>query len=97
MGLEEYKAFQEYQNSKSNSSQKVAEPPLNAGLITKEKAAIYLSIGNTKLYELTRDGLIPSYHIGKSVRYRISDLDDYIEKIKCLPRLEVLRRRMRAA
>lgn len=49
-------------------------------LLTSREAAQALSISERKLWELTNRRDIPSVRIGRSVRYRPSDLDDFIRR-----------------
>jgi len=41
-----------------------------------------LGISRTTLYHLTKQGEIPSYQIGGSVKYKQSEIDAYIERKK---------------
>lgn len=43
-------------------------------------AARHLDICYTTLISLVRRGIIPSYKIGSSVRYKLSDLDKVIDE-----------------
>jgi len=49
-------------------------------LIKPMEAAKMLSIGKTKMYELIKTGEIPSKRIGSSIRIRVKDLEEWIEK-----------------
>ena len=55
--------------------------PLNR-LVKSRKAAAYLGICERKLWELAKDGRIPSVRIDRSVRYDIDDLDAFIQSMK---------------
>lgn len=48
-------------------------------LMTEAQAARMLSISPRKLWQLRKDGAIPYVPIGKSVRYRVSDLQRWID------------------
>jgi excisionase family DNA binding protein len=50
-------------------------PPPTPILVDCREASRLLSISPRKLWELTKLGEIPSLKIGKSVRYRIVDLE----------------------
>jgi len=50
------------------------------GLLTAAEAAKYLNIGLTTLNQKRRDGEIKSIRITSDARYRISDLDDFVER-----------------
>ena len=41
-----------------------------------------LGVSRTTLYNLTKKGEIPSYQIGGSVKYKQSEIDDYIKRSK---------------
>ena len=49
-------------------------------LLTVEEAAAALKIGRTKLYELKSQNKIRAIKIGKSLRFRPKDLEDYVAK-----------------
>jgi excisionase family DNA binding protein len=46
-------------------------------LYTPAEAAHCLAIGRTKLFELLRDGTLPSVLIGRSRRIRLDDLEAF--------------------
>jgi excisionase family DNA binding protein len=60
------------------------------GLYTREEVQGLLRISRTNLYELTKQGAISAVKIGRSVRYRVSDVEAYIA---ALPSLRALRER----
>jgi excisionase family DNA binding protein len=43
------------------------------------EAAHYLGLTPRTLYRLIDDGALPAYRIGRVIRVRVADLDDYIE------------------
>ena len=51
-------------------------------LLKAEDVARILSIGLSTVYLLQQRGDIPSIHIGRSIRFRRSDIEDYIERNK---------------
>ena len=51
-------------------------------LLTDEEACQYLRIRQRQLYAWRMAGIIPFIRIGRSIRYRIQDLDAAIEAIK---------------
>jgi excisionase family DNA binding protein len=51
-------------------------------LVTPKEAAAILSISPRKLWSLTASGEIPHLKIGRSVRYPIEDLKDWISSKK---------------
>src|SRR5262249_10548236 len=62
-------------------SQLMSKPsPSSPILVDPREAARLLSISPRKLWQLTKDGEIPSLKIGKSVRYRVADLDSWTQK-----------------
>lgn len=46
-------------------------------LIDAREAARRLSISPRTLWQLTKDRVVPSMKIGKCVRYRVADLDEW--------------------
>lgn len=54
-------------------------------LIKAKEAARYLAICERKLWEIAKEGQIPSINIGRSVRFDINDLDQFIENLKNNP------------
>jgi excisionase family DNA binding protein len=52
-------------------------PPI---LINATEAARLLSISERKLWQLTKDGDVPSVRIDKCVRYRIADLEEWTRR-----------------
>jgi excisionase family DNA binding protein len=51
-------------------------------LLTPREAAEVLRISERKLWGMTASGEIPSLRIGRSVRYDINDLRDWIDERK---------------
>lgn len=54
---------------------------IESAVLTPEHAAMYLAVGPTTLYHLTRGGRVRSLKIGRSRRYRKQDLDSYLESL----------------
>ncbi len=56
----------------------------NDELLTSREVQELLKIGRTKLWELTRENLIPSYRVGKgkksSLRYKRSELLAWLDQ-----------------
>jgi excisionase family DNA binding protein len=48
-------------------------------LYTVENVGQALAIGRSKVYELMNAGLLPAVHIGRSVRFRASDIHDFVQ------------------
>jgi excisionase family DNA binding protein len=51
-------------------------------LLTPTEAAHALGIGRSKLYELLRDGVVPSVTIGACRRIVATDLADVIDRLR---------------
>ena len=58
-------------------------------ILTSSEARHYLKIGRTKLWQLTRDHVIPCYRLGRSpnasLRYKRSELLRWLEKHRLVP------------
>ena len=48
----------------------------------KEAANEILAISERKLWQLTKDGIIPAVRLGRCVRYDITDLEQFIRDMK---------------
>lgn len=51
-------------------------------LVSVPDAAKMLAIGQRKLWSLTNDKQIPCVRVGRSVRYDVRDLTNFIDKLK---------------
>ena len=51
------------------------------GLITVAEAAQYLAMSACKIYEMSNLGTIPSVKIGKSRRFRLADLEQFVASL----------------
>jgi len=51
-------------------------------LVKVKAAADYLAISERKLWDLSRNGIIPVVRLGRATRYDLIDLDNFIEKMK---------------
>ena len=49
-------------------------------ILTIEKAAAFLQVPAQSLYVYARRGVVPSFRIGKHVRFRAEDLRDWIDR-----------------
>lgn len=50
------------------------------GALSREDAAEYLSISAKMIDRLYQSGRLPRIKLGRSTRYRIKDLDSFLEK-----------------
>ena len=48
-------------------------------LLTVGQAADYLSLKRSRVYDLVRQRRIPHYKIGSSLRFRVDELDKWLE------------------
>lgn len=48
--------------------------------LTAEEVATILGLKKSTIYALVKRGELPAYQFGKSVKFKRSDLDEYIEK-----------------
>lgn len=44
------------------------------------EAAAYLAVTKDQVYRLVRSGELPHTRVGKSIRFRVEDLDAYLEE-----------------
>jgi len=62
-------------------------------ILTSAEARRYLKIGRTKLWQLTREQVIPCYRLGSSpnasLRYKRSELLRWLEKNRLVPTDEI--------
>jgi excisionase family DNA binding protein len=49
-------------------------------LVSPLQAAAMLGVGRTTIYYLTRNGALHAIRIGRSTRYVVSDLEDYVRE-----------------
>lgn len=49
-------------------------------LVTSREAARLLSICERSLWSLSQSGALKAVRIGRSVRYAVADIEDYIER-----------------
>lgn len=50
-------------------------------LLSARQAAQFLGIGRTTLYELIKLGAVTPVHIGRCVRFSMTELEDYVERL----------------
>lgn len=51
-------------------------------LLTSKESATYLAISERKLWSMSNAGDIPVVRLGRSVRYDMIDLDEFIQRAK---------------
>ncbi len=51
------------------------------GLVNVREAALYLSISACRVYELSNLGALPAVKIGKSKRFRLADLEQFVASL----------------
>jgi excisionase family DNA binding protein len=56
-------------------------------ILTLQEVADYLKLTERPLYRLTQDGPLPGFKVGESWRFRLRDIDGWIEA----PKAEVRR------
>ena len=60
-----------------------------AAVMTSRQAAKYLSVGERTMWKLTAPrGPIPSVRMGRVIRFRVKDLDDYLAQVRVRPNME---------
>lgn len=59
-----------------------APAPMPKLLLTPREAARALSVCEKTLWTLTQRGELPAVRIGRSVRYSVADLQDFIDRRK---------------
>lgn len=55
---------------------------LQCRLVKPRDAAAYLAICERKLWELSKDDIIPVVRLGRATRYDLKDLDSFIQRAK---------------
>jgi excisionase family DNA binding protein len=72
--------------SNVNSENNMALPMTNQNeqslFLKAEEVAFLLGLKKSTIYALVKRGELPAYQFGKSVKFKRSDLDEYIEKSK---------------
>jgi excisionase family DNA binding protein len=53
--------------------------PIPKLLLTVPEAGRALAISRSKIYDLLNSGDLPSVHIGRSRRVRVSDIEDFVK------------------
>ena len=53
--------------------------PVQKLLLTLPEAGRALAISRSKMYDLLNSGDLPSVHIGRSRRVRVSDVEDFVK------------------
>lgn len=61
---------------------KTSSEPVTPALLDRAQTCAYLTIGPTKLAELTACGRIPSFTIGRRRLYRRAALDSWLESLE---------------
>ncbi len=51
-------------------------------LVKSKAAASYLAISERKLFDLSKQNIVPAVRMGRAVRYDMLDLDDFIMRAK---------------
>jgi predicted DNA-binding transcriptional regulator AlpA len=71
------------------NSSKFIKPDLVSSsiLVNSQKASRMLAICPRKLWQMTKDRQIPHLKLGKSVRYRVADLEQWTQQ-HAIPQLE---------
>jgi excisionase family DNA binding protein len=54
------------------------DAPVHKLLLTVPEAGHALAISRSKMYDLLNSGHLPSVHIGRSRRVRVSDIQDFV-------------------
>jgi excisionase family DNA binding protein len=59
------------------------------GYLSLEAAADYLSYTKSSLYQFTSKRKIPHYKFERKILFKVSELDDFIEKHRVAPKSEI--------
>ena len=49
-------------------------------MISLKEAMKYLDISRTTLHRLTKEGMIPAYKVGRLVKYKREEIDEFLRK-----------------
>jgi len=60
----------------------MAESTVQNRMLKSRQAAAYLGICERKLWQIEKEGRIPSVRIDRAVRFDIHDLDNFIRRAK---------------
>jgi excisionase family DNA binding protein len=77
MRKEFFKSFDPSVRRDRMMMRKLNSSPAPVILVDCREAARRLCVSPRTLWQLTRDRIIPAVHIGKSVRYRVVDLENW--------------------
>jgi excisionase family DNA binding protein len=55
------------------------DAPVQKLLLTVPEAGRALAISRSKMYDLLNSGHLPSVHIGRSRRVRVSDIENFVD------------------
>ena len=50
-------------------------------LVTTNEAAHMLGVARTTIYQLVGRGTLPTVHIGRSVRFKVQDLETFVDRL----------------
>ena len=50
-------------------------------LVTTEQAAHMLGVARTTIYQLVGRGTLPTVHLGRSVRFKVQDLETFVDRL----------------
>ena len=53
---------------------------LPTAVLDAHEAAAYLAVGTQTVYRLVRGGRLPHTRVGRAIRFRVVDLDLYLEE-----------------
>lgn len=60
-------------------SRRTASPSVTDEVLTVQEVADYLKVTTKTVYEIIKQGSLPSFRIGRAVRCRRSAVEDFIE------------------
>lgn len=78
------KIIQECIRNELNFHLNNSKAPPNVHLISRKEAALILGISLPTLNAWTKQGKIPAYRIGSTVRYKQNEVEDSLKKIKSI-------------
>ena len=67
-------------NTETRNTNKFERYGMPTAVLDAVEAAAYLAVTKDQVYRLVRSGELPHTRVGKSIRFRVADLDAYLKE-----------------